>query len=148
MANIALPTLQKSLGFNSGTLQWVLTAYSLSVCSVTLVRFPEDIDTDIPHAVWWLPHGWWSAGGHIRSEINANCRNFAIQYFDLGVCAREQRHWSGCRKSLPRLTRNLGLGAAFTIPAAQSLVALSFDDERARIRAFAVWGACGSTGFV
>ena len=31
MANIALPTIQKALGYDDGTLQWVLTAYSLAV---------------------------------------------------------------------------------------------------------------------
>lgn len=31
MANIALPTIQKALGFDDGTLQWVLTAYALTV---------------------------------------------------------------------------------------------------------------------
>ncbi|KAI0190563.1 aminotriazole resistance protein [Astrocystis sublimbata] len=41
-----------------------------------------------------------------------------------------------------------GVTAAFTIPSAQSLVALSFDDPQSRIRAFAAWGACGSSGFV
>lgn len=42
----------------------------------------------------------------------------------------------------------LGLGAAFTIPPAQSMVSLLFQDPSARIKAFAAWGACGSTGFV
>lgn len=32
MANIALPTIQKALGYDEGSLQWVLTAYSLTVC--------------------------------------------------------------------------------------------------------------------
>ncbi len=31
MANIALPTIQKAFGYDDGTLQWVLTAYSLAV---------------------------------------------------------------------------------------------------------------------
>lgn len=41
-----------------------------------------------------------------------------------------------------------GLAAAFTIPAAQSLVALSFDDSDTRVKAFGAWGAAGSSGFV
>lgn len=41
-----------------------------------------------------------------------------------------------------------GLAAAFTIPPAQSMVSLAFDDPQARVRAFGMWGACGSTGFV
>ncbi|RAH48785.1 MFS general substrate transporter [Aspergillus brunneoviolaceus CBS 621.78] len=41
-----------------------------------------------------------------------------------------------------------GLAAAFTIPSAQSLVALAFENPKARVRAFGAWGACGSSGFV
>ena len=41
-----------------------------------------------------------------------------------------------------------GLAAAFTIPSAQSLVALSFEDPQSRVKAFGAWGAAGSTGFV
>ena len=41
-----------------------------------------------------------------------------------------------------------GLAAALTIPAAQSIVALSFEDSKSRVRAFGVWGASGSSGFV
>lgn len=33
MANIALPEIKKSLDFNDGSLQWVLTAYSIMVSS-------------------------------------------------------------------------------------------------------------------
>jgi hypothetical protein len=31
MATIALPTIKEDLGFDDGSLQWVLTAYSLTV---------------------------------------------------------------------------------------------------------------------
>ncbi len=31
MANIALPTIQKDLGYDEGSLQWILTAYALTV---------------------------------------------------------------------------------------------------------------------
>lgn len=41
-----------------------------------------------------------------------------------------------------------GVSAAFAIPSAQSMVALSFEDPKARVRAFGMWGACGSSGFV
>lgn len=41
-----------------------------------------------------------------------------------------------------------GVAAAFTIPSAQSLVTLSFEDSAARVKAFGAWGACGSSGFV
>ena len=41
-----------------------------------------------------------------------------------------------------------GVAAAFSIPSAQSLVALSFENPSARVKAFGAWGACGSSGFV
>lgn len=34
MANIALPTIQRALGYDEGSVQWVLTAYSLTVSSI------------------------------------------------------------------------------------------------------------------
>ena len=34
MANIALPTIQKALGYDEGSVQWILTAYSLTVSSI------------------------------------------------------------------------------------------------------------------
>lgn len=37
MANIALPSIEKDLDFDDGSLQWILTAYSLTV-SVTCCR--------------------------------------------------------------------------------------------------------------
>ena len=37
MANIALPSIKSDLGFDEGSLQWVLTAYSLTVCRLSLV---------------------------------------------------------------------------------------------------------------
>lgn len=42
----------------------------------------------------------------------------------------------------------IGVAAAFSIPSAQSLVVLSFEDPSARVKAFGAWGACGSSGFV
>jgi len=41
-----------------------------------------------------------------------------------------------------------GLGAASSIPSAQSLLSLTFEDPHARNIAFAMWGMSGSSGFV
>lgn len=57
MANIALPTIQKKLGYDDGALQWVLTAYALTV---SLPRpSPETLDAKrrLSRLVWRLPHG-------------------------------------------------------------------------------------------
>ncbi len=39
MANIALPTIQKDLGYDEGSLQWILTAYALTVGHKFLLLF-------------------------------------------------------------------------------------------------------------
>lgn len=41
-----------------------------------------------------------------------------------------------------------GLAAGLTIPSAQAFVSLLFEDAQARMFAFAIWEATGSTGFV
>ena len=45
MANIALPTIQKALGYDEGSVQWILTAYSLTVSSIPTLVWPN-IHTD------------------------------------------------------------------------------------------------------
>lgn len=41
-----------------------------------------------------------------------------------------------------------GIGAAFTIPAAQAHIALYFSDPAQKAEALGIWGAAGSLGFV
>lgn len=52
MANIALPTIKTSLGLNEGSLQWVLTAYALTVrinnlALLSLDECPELTDLNV-----------------------------------------------------------------------------------------------------
>ncbi|KAF7554781.1 hypothetical protein G7Z17_g2661 [Cylindrodendrum hubeiense] len=122
MANIALPTIQQKLGYDDGSLQWILTAYSLTF------------------------GGFLMAGGRLGDIFgHKNVLIFGMTLFNIAtlVCALVND-----KIGLVVARAFQGLAAAFTIPAAQSLVALSFEDPDTRIKAFGAWGAAGSTGFV
>ena len=58
MANIALPTIQKALGYDEGSVQWILTAYSLTVSSISNSVSPKNIVDLCEMIVWWLSYGW------------------------------------------------------------------------------------------
>lgn len=58
MANIALPTIQKALGYDEGSVQWILTAYSLTVSSILNSIDPENIVDLCEMIVWWFSYGW------------------------------------------------------------------------------------------
>ncbi|KAI0397032.1 aminotriazole resistance protein [Xylariaceae sp. FL0594] len=122
MANIALPTIQKALVLDDGTLQWVLTAYALAFGGLLM------------------------AGGRLGDIFgHRNVLIFGMSLFNIAtlICAL-------VRNQIGFLIGRAfqGVAAAFTIPSAQSLVALSFEDPQSRVKAFAAWGACGSSGFV
>ncbi|KIL88594.1 hypothetical protein FAVG1_07839 [Fusarium avenaceum] len=122
MANITLPDIKKSLDFNDGSLQWVLTAYSI------------------------MYGGFLMAGGRL-------CDVFEQKVMLLAGMTIFNASTLMCALAQNQITLIIGRGiqgfaAAATIPAAQSLVSLSFEDPTARIRAFGVWGASGSLGFV
>ncbi|KAI0544202.1 aminotriazole resistance protein [Xylaria curta] len=122
MANIALPTIQRDLGYDDGTLQWVLTAYALTY------------------------GGFLMAGGRLGDIFgHGNVLIFGMSLFNVAslICALVNDQIG---LIVGRALQ--GLGAAFTIPSAQSLVALAFEDPQERVTAFAVWGGSGSSGFV
>ncbi|KAK7421372.1 hypothetical protein QQX98_002266 [Neonectria punicea] len=122
MANIALPTIQQKLGYDDGSLQWILTAYSLTF------------------------GGFLMAGGRFGDIFgHTNTLIFGMTLFNIAtlVCAL-----LGDKIGLVVARAFQGLAAAFTVPAAQSLVALSFEDPETRVKAFGAWGAAGSSGFV
>ncbi|KAM4066490.1 major facilitator superfamily protein [Hirsutella rhossiliensis] len=122
MANIALPTIQTQLGYDDGSLQWVLTAYALTF------------------------GGFLMAGGRLGDIFgHKHVLVFGMTLFNIAtlVCGLVNH-----RIGLVVGRAFQGLAAAFTIPSAQSLVALSFQDPQARVKAFGAWGAAGSTGFV
>ncbi|RAH71909.1 MFS transporter [Aspergillus aculeatinus CBS 121060] len=122
MANIALPTIKEALGYNEGDLQWILTAYSLTF------------------------GGFLMTGGRLGDIFGHRMILFlGMTLFNIAslVCALVHTQIG---LIIGRAFQ--GLAAAFTIPSAQSLVALAFENPKARVRAFGAWGACGSSGFV
>ncbi|KAM3457386.1 hypothetical protein MY3296_001128 [Beauveria thailandica] len=117
MANIALPTIQKELGYDEGSLQWILTAYALTFGGFLMV------------------------GGRVGDIFGQRVNLIAgMTLYNAGtlLCALVND-----KIALVVGRAVQGLAAAFTIPAAQSMVALSFEDPKSRIRAFGVWGASG-----
>ncbi|KAM5343579.1 hypothetical protein ACJ41O_012116 [Fusarium nematophilum] len=122
MANIALPTIQQSLGYDDGSLQWVLTAYALTF------------------------GGFLMAGGRLGDIFGH--RNILILGMTLFNAATLVCGLVNDKIGLVVARALQGLAAAFTVPPAQSLVSLSFEDPQARVKAFGAWGAAGSTGFV
>ncbi|KAF4991223.1 hypothetical protein FDECE_14115 [Fusarium decemcellulare] len=122
MANIALPTIQDKLGYDDGALQWVLTAYALTF------------------------GGFLMAGGRLGDIFgHSHILIFGMTLFNIAtlVCGLVND-----RIGLVVARAFQGLAAAFTVPSAQSLVALSFENPQTRVKAFGAWGAAGSTGFV
>ncbi|KAI1111373.1 aminotriazole resistance protein [Nemania sp. NC0429] len=122
MANIALPTIREDLGFDEGSLQWVLTAYALTF-GAFLLAFGRLCDVF----------------GHKNVLI------FGLTLFNASsiVCALVH---DKVGLNIGRAFQ--GIGAAAAIPSAQSILSLTFDDPHKRNIAFAMWGASGSTGFV
>ncbi|KAI5242560.1 hypothetical protein E4T42_07641 [Aureobasidium subglaciale] len=47
-----------------------------------------------------------------------------------------------------RVDGPLGLGASLTVPCAQASISILFPEPHTRVKAYAIWGATGSTGFV
>ncbi|KAJ2987017.1 hypothetical protein NUW58_g4740 [Xylaria curta] len=122
MANIALPTIKIDLGFDEGSLQWVLTSYALTFGGF-LLAFGRLCDVF----------------GHKNVLI------FGLTLFNASsvVCAAAH---DKVGLNIGRAFQ--GIGAAAAIPSAQSILSLTFDDPHKRNIAFAMWGASGSTGFV
>ncbi|OJJ96301.1 hypothetical protein ASPACDRAFT_47071 [Aspergillus aculeatus ATCC 16872] len=122
MANIALPTIKQALGYNEGDLQWILTAYSLTFGGFLMTG--GRLGDIFGHRLILL------VGMTLLNIASLVC---ALVHTQIGLIIGRAFQ---------------GLTAAFTIPSAQSLVALAFENPKARVRAFGAWGACGSSGFV
>ncbi|KAI1422719.1 aminotriazole resistance protein [Xylaria sp. FL1777] len=122
MATIALPTIKDDLGFDEGSLQWVLTAYSLTYGGLLMVGG--------------------RLGDIFGQELMLKISMFAFNIFTL-ICALVPN------KIGFLIARALqGLAAAFTIPSAQAMTKHLFPDPNEHALALAWWGATGALGFV
>ncbi|KAH8200510.1 hypothetical protein TruAng_005340 [Truncatella angustata] len=122
MCTIALPTIKDELGYDEGSLQWVMTAYALTYGGFLMIggRF----------------------GDIFGQELVLKISMIAFNVFTL-ICALVKD------KIGFLVSRALqGLAAAFTVPAAQAMVGHLFPDPKAHALALSWWGATGSMGFV
>lgn len=120
IVNIALPSIQKDLGFTPENLQWVLTAYTLAFGGFLLL------------------------GGR-SGDLLGRRRVFTagIWLFGLGSLAGGLA-WSEPSLLVARAVQ--GLGAAIAAPTALSLIATEFPEGKPRNRAMGVYAAMSGAG--
>jgi EmrB/QacA subfamily drug resistance transporter len=120
IVNIALPSIQKDLGFTPANLQWVLTAYTLAFGGFLLL------------------------GGR-AGDILGRRRVFifGIWLFSIGSLGGGFA-WS--EGSLLAFRAVQGLGAAIAAPTALSLIATEFPEGKERNRAMGVYAAMSGAG--
>jgi EmrB/QacA subfamily drug resistance transporter len=122
IVTIALPTMQRDLGFTQANLQWVINAYTLAFGGLLLL------------------------GGRIADLIGRKrAMLVALACFSLvsgiGGLAQEQT-WLVLARGAQ------GICAAVLAPAALSLLSVTFAAGHERARAFAVFGSIGTAGAV
>jgi EmrB/QacA subfamily drug resistance transporter len=120
IVNIALPSAQRSLGFNDADRQWVITAYTLAFAGLLLL------------------------GGRVGDRFG---RRRAFVGGLVGFAAASAL--AGAAPNLPVLMAGRALQGAFAAvlaPAALSLIAVTFRDPKERGTAFAVYGAVAGSG--
>jgi EmrB/QacA subfamily drug resistance transporter len=120
IANVALPAIQKELGFESAALQWIITAYALTFGGTLLL------------------------GGRAadlfgrRKVLVSGIIGFIITSFLIGIAQ------SPIEMIAFRALQ--GVAAAFMSPAALSIVLTTFREGTARNRALGVWATVASGG--
>jgi EmrB/QacA subfamily drug resistance transporter len=120
IVNVALPSIQKDLGFSQENLQWVISAYSLVFGGFLLL------------------------GGRLADILGRRgLFMVGLVMFSLGslLCGLA---WS--EGSLIGARAFQGLGAATVTPAALSILTTTFTEGRERNIALGAWGATGGFG--
>jgi len=120
IVNVALPDIGRALGFANGTVQWVISAYTLTFGGFLLL------------------------GGR-AADLLGRRRMFmaALGLFGVASLSGGLAHHGGLLVA-SRLVQ--GIGGALLFPATLSLVNTIFDQGRERTRAIAVWGSAGAGG--
>jgi EmrB/QacA subfamily drug resistance transporter len=120
VVNVALPSIQADLGFATGDLQWVVTAYTLAFGGLLLL------------------------GGR-AADLFGRRRVFLVGLgvFSAGSLAAALAPSAGARLAA-RVAQ--GVGAAMLSPAALALVTTIFSDGPQRQRALAAWAAVAASG--
>lgn len=121
MVGVALPSIQEDLGLTTSQLQWVVSAYVLGLGGVLLLGGRA---SDLL--------------GRRRVLIGA-MTVFTLASFVGGVVQ------DGTLLIAARFVK--GVAAAFTVPAALSLITTTFTEGPARNKALAIFNAAGASGF-
>jgi EmrB/QacA subfamily drug resistance transporter len=121
IVNVALPTLERELGFTNAGLQWVVSAYALAFGGLLLL------------------------GGRV-ADLAGRRRVFvaAVVAFVAASLAGGLAPSAG---ALVAARAAQGAAAAFVAPAVLSLITTTFAEGEARNRALAVFGAVAAGGF-
>jgi EmrB/QacA subfamily drug resistance transporter len=120
IVNVALPSIQKDLGFSQENLQWVISAYAL------------------------LFGGFLLLGGRLGDRLGRRRLFFAgLVVFTIGslLCGFA---WSDASLVIARGLQ--GFGAALVSPSALAILTTTFREGRERNIALGVWGATGGFG--
>jgi EmrB/QacA subfamily drug resistance transporter len=122
IVNVALPTAQRTLGFDDAHRSYIVTAYTLSFAGLLLL------------------------GGKTSDRIG---RRRALTFGLIGFAASSALAGAAPTFEVLVAGRALqGASAAFMAPAALALIASTFTEPRERGKAFGVFGAVASSGAV
>src|ERR1700759_1459068 len=120
IVNVALPSIQQSLGFTEASLQWVINAYTLVFAGFLLL------------------------GGR-AGDLLGRKRLFLIGLV-VFTGASFLNGISSTSGELIGFRALQGFGAALISPAALSIISTTFDEGKERARALAVWAAIAIGG--
>ncbi len=120
IVNVALPSIQHSLGFSEANLQWVVTAYSLTFGGLLLL------------------------GGRL-ADLFGRRRIFLVG-LALFTTASLVGGFSGSQRMLVVARSLQGVGAAVLSPATLTILTVTFTEDRARARALGLWSAVAAGG--
>lgn len=120
IVNIALPTVQRSLGFTDSERQWIVTAYTVSFAGLLLL------------------------GGRI-ADVLGRRRAFQLGLSGFALASLAAGLAPGFGVLVVGRAAQ-GAFAALISPTVLSLLAVTFTDAKERSRAFAVFGAVASSG--
>jgi EmrB/QacA subfamily drug resistance transporter len=115
IVNVALPTLNRTLGASITSLQWIVDAYSLAFAGLLL------------------------AGGGIGDRFGRKgTMQIGLVFFGIFSAAAAWSHTTGALISTRAL---MGVAAAFVFPASLAILTSVFPDPSERQKALGIWGA-------
>jgi EmrB/QacA subfamily drug resistance transporter len=120
IVNVALPSIQRDLGFSQQDLQWVITAYTIFFGGVLLL------------------------GGRLADLLGRRRLFVAGMLLFTAASLFNGLAWSDTSLIVGRAVQ--GLGAALLVPAALSVLVTIFPEGRERNRALGIWAAVTAAG--